>query len=73
MYPKFVAETTDKKTSKKSSNLSKLSVMLKKNLTRTTNHHKDNLLQAGTHTLGFSQHFLSAVDVHRTGIFFRTP
>ena len=42
-----------------------------KNLTLgTTNHHKDNLLQAGAHTLGFSQHPLSAADVHRTGIFF---
>ena len=42
-----------------------------KNLTLgTTNHHKDNLLQAGAHTLGFSQHPLSVADVHRTGIFF---
>ena len=41
-----------------------------KNPTRTTNHHKDNLLQAGSHTWGFFQHPLSATDVHRTGLFF---
>ena len=41
-----------------------------KNLTGTTSHHKDNLLQVSANTLGFSQHPLSVADVHRTGIFF---
>ena len=41
-----------------------------KNLTGTTNHHKDNLLQACAHTLGFSQHPLPVADDHITGNFF---